>query len=97
MVDVSDQQEAVLKDAVDLRNYTTHHYFRDREEDFVSVAGQKVMKREMQDFVAQLAEAEQVLTSLYQPLWDKYGVTEEYIEAQMQVLAKQAEERDKNA
>ena len=97
VVEVTDRQEKVLKDAVDLRNYITHHYFRDRAEDFVSVAGQGEMKREMQQFITQLTEADQVLTSLYQPLWDKYGVTEEYIQTQMQALAREAEERDKNA
>ena len=97
VVEVTERQEKVLKDAVDLRNYITHHYFRDRAEDFVSVAGQREMKGEIQQFIAQLTEADQVLTSLYQPLWDKYGVTEEYIQTQMQALARQAEERDKNA
>ena len=97
VVEITEQQEEALKGAVDLRNYITHHYFRDRAEDFVSVAGQKEMKEEMQEFVARLTEAEQVLTSLYQPLWDKYGVTDEHIQTQMQDLARQAEERDRNA
>lgn len=97
VIEVSEDQEAVLKSAVDLRNYTTHRYFRDRAEDFVSVAGQNEMKREMQKFIAQLTEADHVLTGLYQPLWDKYGVTEEYIQDQMQTLARRAQERDDNA
>lgn len=51
----------------------------------------------MQRFIAQFTEADHLLTSLYQPLWDKYGVTEEYIRTQMEALAKKAEESDQNA
>lgn len=96
LIQVSEEKEEILKSAVDLRNYITHHYFRDRAEDFVSLSGQHEMKREMQQFVARFTEADRVLTSLYQPLWDKYGVTEDYIQAQMEELAKQAKERDQN-
>ena len=97
VIEIPEDQENILKEAVTLRNYVTHHYFRDRADDFVSASGQEQMKREMQGFIATFTEADQVLASFYQPLWNKYGVTEEYIQEQTNLLAEQARERDKHA
>jgi len=97
LIQISEDQERILKDAVDLRNHVTHHYFRERAEDFVSIAGQSEMKKEMQKFIARFKEADQLMTSLYQPLWNEYGVTEEYVDTQMEKLLSKAQERDRNA
>lgn len=96
-IDLSEEDRVFLEEAVELRNILIHRYFRERAEDFVSAAGREEMKRELQLIISKFKHADQLLEGIYIPLWEKYGVTEELVENELERVRAEAEQRDKNA
>lgn len=94
---LSDQDQRFLEETLELRNILMHRYFRERAEDFVSSVGQKEMKEELRLIVAKFKEADVMLERLYAPLWREYGVTDEFIERELERMERNAELRDKRA
>jgi hypothetical protein len=89
--------ELYLSEALELRNILTHHYFRGHAENLVSVVGRQEIKKELQLIISKLKRADQILEGIYAPLWEKYGVTEEFINEHLEELRIKAEIRDKDA
>lgn len=86
-----------IEEALELRNTLIHHYFRGHAEDFVSEKGRHEMMQELQLIISKLIKADIALEKVYAPLWEKYGVTEEFIEAELERIRKNAEARDSRA
>jgi hypothetical protein len=69
--------EAVLTEALEKRNYLTHHYFRERAEAFMSWKGRQNMIEELQAAQKLFDVAAARLTAVEMPLREKYGLTDE--------------------
>ena len=97
LITISDNNESLLKEALEARNYLAHHFFKEHAENFISNTGKHEMKKELQSIITKLNKADVLLTEIYTPLWVKYGITEEVIENDYNKLLKRAEARDKIA
>lgn len=97
LTEISENNESLLKEALESRNYLAHHFFKNHAENFISNTGKHEMKRELQSIIKKLNIADILLTEIYTPLWVKYGITEEVIENDYKKLLKKAEARDKSA
>jgi len=96
-VRLSEAEESLLYECLDLRNKLIHHCFREHAENFVSAAGRKIMMQELQVIISKLSDADDLLTSIYAPLWAKYGVTQEFVDQQLEQMRQRALQRDTNA
>lgn len=94
---LSESDEEYLIEALELRNILTHHYFREHAENLVSEVGRREIKRELQLIISKFKRTDAMLENLYVPLWEKYGVTEEFISEYLEQLRVKTEERDRNA
>lgn len=89
--DLSDK----LSEALKIRNWLTHSYFRERAGDFLFSRGRKNMIEELKRSICTIKEADNQLSKILVPVFRKYGITEEF-------LAKTSEEmlskvkKDKN-
>jgi len=95
VIDIAEADQKYLDEALELRNLLVHHYFRNHAEDFVSEVGRTDMKKELQDIISKFRNADKLLDSIYLPLWEKYGVTEEFIENELTEMRKRVEHRDR--
>lgn len=95
LINISEEDRKFLDEALELRNMLVHHYFREHAEDFVSEVGRKEMKKELQLIISKFKKADQLLDSIYLPLWKEYGVDEKFIEGELSQLAEEAKDRDK--
>jgi|SRR5699024_7617351 len=93
---LSEADENLLYEALDLRNKLIHHFFREHAENFVSAAGRKIMMQELQAIISKLSDADDLLTNIYTPLWAKYGVTQEFVDQQLEQMRQRALQRDTN-
>lgn len=96
-IHLSAADESLLYEALELRNKLIHHFFRDHAESFVSVAGRKIMIQELQAIISKLSVADDLLTGTYAPLWAKYGVTQEFVDQQLEQMRQRALQCDTNA
>jgi len=96
-IDLPEEYRVFLEEAVELRNILMHRYFREHGEDFVSAVGRDEMKRELQSIISKFKRADQLLERIYIPLWKKYGVTDEFVEKELERVRVTAEERDRDA
>ena len=96
-IDISEANIKYLDEALELRNILTHHYFREHAEDFVSEVGRQEMKEELQGIISKFKNADKILDSIYLPLWEKYGVNEEFIERELEQMRIEAAARDRGA
>ena len=94
VVQISDADQRILDEALELRNILTHHYFREHAEDFVSEKGRGEMKKELQLVIEKFKKADQILVRLYGPLWQKYGVDDEFVERELAEIRARAKLRD---
>ena len=69
--------EGLLTEALEKRNYLTHHYFRERAEAFMSWEGREKMIEELQGAQKLFTDADARLTAVERPLREKYGLTDE--------------------
>jgi len=93
-VEIQEYDLGYIEEAVELRNILVHHFFRTHAEDFVSEAGRMEMMKELQLMISKLKQADTLMERIYAPLWDKYGVTEKYIEREMEQMQQRALHRD---
>ena len=94
-LNLSDEDAEFLGTTLDLRNMLIHRYFRERAEDFISEVGRQEMKKELQTILSEFKKADEILTGLYLPLWEKYGVTEEFFQSEFAQMVEAAEHRDR--
>jgi len=97
VVTLTEEDEIFLNEALELRNILTHHFFREHAEDLVSEVGRREMMQELQLIASKFKRADAMLEAIYAPLWEKYGVTEDFVNAHLEELRVKAEQRDSNA
>lgn len=97
ILNISEADESYLSEALELRNILIHHYFREHAENLVSVVGRQEIKKELQLIISKFKRADKILEGIQAPLWEKYGVTEEFISEHLEELRVKAEIRDKDA
>jgi hypothetical protein len=75
--------ESILRNALDKRNWLVHEYFRERAEEFISDIGRQLMLKEIDECreLFQLADAS--LDAIVGPLRTTQGITDEWIEREM--------------
>lgn len=84
LVSLPAELEPVLDEALTKRNFLAHHFFRVNAEEFIHESGKRKMIKELSSMIMQFQHADELLTPVYMSLWIKYGVTEEFIEAELE-------------
>lgn len=92
---LSEEDADFLSKTLELRNMLVHRYFRERAEDSISEVGRQEMKKELQSILSEFKKADEILTKLYLPLWEKYGVNEEFVQNEFAQMLEAAERRDR--
>lgn len=69
--------EGLLTDALNTRNFLTHHFFRERAEHFMSRDGREKMIQELERAQKLFDAADERLTDVAKPLREKYGLSDE--------------------
>lgn len=94
---IPENEIELLNEALDLRNMLIHSFFTIHAENFVSESGRLEMKVYLQNVIEKFNKADKVLYETYAPLWEEYGVTEEYVEGYLADLKKKSEKKDRDA
>ena len=94
-LDLSDDDADFLGKTLELRNMLVHRYFRERAEDFISETGRREMMTELRSILSEFTKADEILTSLYLPLWEQYGVSEAFVQTEFERMVAEAEHRDR--
>ncbi len=80
-----------LVEALRLRNYLAHDYFRERAEQFMTDAGCIVMIEELQAWQELFRDASARLDELVRPIGERFGVTADAIAAEASRMVAEAE------
>jgi hypothetical protein len=92
----TDAQVARLEKALALRNFLAHNYFRERDTMLLSTTGRNRMLTELEDWRTELKELDTELEPITFSALARWGVTREAVEAEMQRIQKEQEDRDGN-
>lgn len=76
---VSPDLSKKLSEALKIRNWLAHDYFRERAREFLSHEGRTIMINELDDATNTMNEADAELSVTLDPILKKYGITEELI------------------
>lgn len=76
---VSPNLSKKLSEALKIRNWLAHDYFRERAREFLSHEGRTIMINELDDATNTMNEADAELSVTLDPILKKYGITEELI------------------
>lgn len=68
-----------LSEALRIRNWLAHDYFRERAREFLSFEGRDKMISELEVAIRVINQADESLTKTLEPVLKKYGITEESI------------------
>jgi hypothetical protein len=79
LIEMPDDLESLLSDALSKRNYLAHHYFRERAEEFISYHGREQMVAELEDVQRLFRQADERLESILKPLRERYGISDEQL------------------
>ena len=80
VIPVPPDLEGMLREALSMRNWLAHEYFRERATDFMTERGRDRMIDELEAARAMLQRADARLNALIRPVRKKYGLTEEKIQ-----------------
>ena len=86
--------EGLLAKALDRRNWLAHDYFRERAEDFMSARGRNRMIEELEEAQALFRTADEELDKVAKPLREKYGYTEEKLNALYEEMKRNSSSHD---
>jgi hypothetical protein len=75
-----------LCDALQTRNWLTHHYFWDRAGKFVTPTGREEMMQELELLREQLEEFDAYFDRIAQAWAERHGITKEMIDHYKKVL-----------
>lgn len=92
---LSEEDADFLSKTLERRNMLVHRYFRERAEEFISEVGRQEIKKELQSMLSEFKKADAIVTSLYLPLWEKFGVNEEFVQNEFSQIVEAAERRDR--
>jgi hypothetical protein len=87
------EMEPVLLEALDKRNFLAHGFFRANAEEIIHDSGKRAMITELSSMIELFMRADALLTPVYMSLWEKYGVTEEFIQSELERAYAEAEKR----
>ena len=76
--------EALLKRALQRRNWLAHHYFRERAEALVSQEGRRAMLEELQEAQQLFQKVDAMLFEVVRPIRERFGITDQVLEEWMQ-------------
>jgi len=80
VIPVPPDLEGMLREALSMRNWLAHEYFRERATDFMTERGRDRMIDELEAARALLQRADARLNALIRPVRQKHGLTEEKIQ-----------------
>jgi transcriptional regulator with XRE-family HTH domain len=95
-VAVPDMTERVMNDAVRLRNYLMHNFFRDKAFEFSTEAGRKRMVGELQKTEAKVLTADRMMTDLGMKLAEHLGITLEDVNKEAERLRQEARKSEQS-
>lgn len=78
--------EGILLEALRKRNFLAHDFFRERAIDFMTFAGREQMLNEVDVCRELFKSADRALESILQPLRVQYGISDEALETEYQVM-----------
>jgi hypothetical protein len=82
-----------LDNALQLRNKLIHRFFYENAENFMSIQGRKIMIDELRSMSNIFEKIDQKLEPISLSLWEKYGVTKEYIDKEYEQLIIRAKDK----
>ncbi len=85
-IEFTDDQIERLNEALRLRNYLAHDFFRERIDHFASVAGRNRLIAELDKMRDHFAAIDRDVQEIAYALWAKHGIPRERIEAEVQKL-----------
>ena len=83
---LSDEQEAMATEALPLRNFVAHSFFRERIELFLTETGRKLMCDELADAAEHFARTDELLTESMFALGIAFGLTRERAEERLEAM-----------
>lgn len=83
---LSDEQEAMVTEALRLRNFVAHSFFRERIELFLTETGRRLMCDELADAAEQFARTDELLTESMFALGIALGLTRERAEERLEAM-----------
>ena len=83
---ISEDLTAQLREAVRLRNWLVHDYYRERSVEMLSVRGRKSMIAELDQARQSFRDADDALDGHVRPQRLEYGMTDEVLEAEFRRL-----------
>jgi hypothetical protein len=75
--------EGQLGRALEKRNWLTHHFFRERADEFLTHAGRLRMLEELEAARQLFDDADRALDSFVKPVRERNGITDEWIEREL--------------
>ena len=87
---VSNELEELLRRALEKRNWLSHHYFRERAMEFLSVTGRDQMITELEEVRELFDAADKALDAVMKPIRQQYGYTDELLAKTEEEMLRQA-------
>jgi hypothetical protein len=80
-IEVPPDFEAMLGDALRRRNWLVHHYFRERATELMTSSGRGKMIDELMAAQQLLSFTDQALDQVIRPIRERYGISDEAVQA----------------
>lgn len=93
-VEFTDDQIERLNEALRLRNFLAHDFFRERIMSFGSIAGRNRLIEELDAMRDHFAAIDREVQEIAYTLWEKHGMTREEVELQVQAMMALSEKLD---
>ena len=88
----SDLMEQLNK-ALHLRNKLIHGFYFSHAEDFLSFQGRKIMIDDLRFMTHVFEDTDKILETLSESLWEKYGITKEYLDREYEKIIMRAKNK----
>ncbi|MCX7184976.1 MAG: hypothetical protein NTW90_07075 [Nitrosospira sp.] len=83
LASVPSELEPALRETLAKRNHLAHNFFRENAEEIIHPSGKREMIEELYSMIELFKRADELVTPVYMSLWEKYGVTESFIQAEL--------------
>lgn len=90
---VSADIDSVLTKSLSERNRLIHHFFREHAANATHPAGQRVMIGELSSMIELFDHTDALVTPIYLSLWERFGVDEAMIQAELAESLRETETR----
>jgi hypothetical protein len=78
--------DATLSVVLKQRNYLAHRFFRENAAEIVHPLGKRHMIELLRTMVHQFQDADRMIIPIYEQLWRKYGVDEDFVVREMKEM-----------